>query len=99
MASYEDVAAGRRARLSPQGRSQLREFEHAAKLAAQVMEFRTTSGLTQGELAERSGVSQADISRIERGSANPTEKTLCKIADALDADLCLVPRHPVTASS
>jgi ribosome-binding protein aMBF1 (putative translation factor) len=97
MTRYEDVAALRRAKLSPKGRRQLRQFEQAATLAAQVMEFRTKNGLTQGELADRSGVSQADISRIERGSANPTEKTLCKIADALDADLCLVPRHSVNA--
>lgn len=98
MTSYEDAAALRRAKLSPKGRRQLRQFEQAATLAAQVLEFRTRSGLTQGELADRSGVTQADISRIERGSANPTEKTLCSIADALDADLCLVPRRSIGAS-
>ena len=92
MTSYEDVAGPRRAKLSAKGRRQLRQFEQAATLAVQVMELRAKSGLTQGELADRSGVTQADISRIERGSANPTEKTLCKIADALNADLCLVQR-------
>lgn len=97
MTSYEDVASVRRAKLSAKGRRQLRQFEQAASLAAQVMECRTQGGLTQEELAERSGLTQADISRIERGSANPTEKTLCKIADALDADLCLVPRASVSA--
>lgn len=95
MTSYEDVAEPRRAKLSAKGRRQLRQFEDAATLAAQVLELRANSGLTQGELADRSGVRQADISRIERGSANPTEKTLCKIADALDADLRLVPRSSV----
>jgi transcriptional regulator with XRE-family HTH domain len=35
---------------------------------------------------------QGDISRIERGSANPTEKTLIRIADALGAELKLVDR-------
>jgi DNA-binding XRE family transcriptional regulator len=92
MTSYEDVAGPRREKLSAKGRRQLRQFEQAATLAVQVMELRAKSGLTQGELADRSGVTQADISRIERGSANPTEKTLCKIADALNADLCLVQR-------
>lgn len=92
MTSYEDVAGPRRAKLSAKGRRQLRQFEQAATLAVQVMELRAKSGLTQEELADRSGVTQADISRIERGSANPTEKTLCKIADALNADLCLVQR-------
>ena len=83
--------------LSTKGRRRLCQFEQAATLAVQVMELRAKSGLTQGELADRSGVTQADISRIEHGSANPTEKTLCKIADALNADLCLVQRPYVDA--
>lgn len=97
MTSYEDVAGPRRAKLSAKGRRQLRQFEQAATLAVQVMELRAKCGLTQDELAARSGVTQADISRIERGSANPTEKTLCKIADALNADLCLVQRPFIDA--
>jgi transcriptional regulator with XRE-family HTH domain len=32
------------------------------------------------------------ITRIERGTANPTEKTLVRIADALGADLRFVER-------
>lgn len=95
MTSYEDIAGPRRATLSAKGRRQLLQFEQAATLAVQVMELRASHGLTQAELAERSGVSQADVSRIERGSANPTEKTLGRIAAALDADLCLVPRARV----
>jgi DNA-binding XRE family transcriptional regulator len=74
--SYNKAAAGRRANLSQAGTAQLRE-KH---------------GLTQIQLAERSGIDQGDISRIERGSAMPNEKTLIRIADALSADLMLVPR-------
>jgi transcriptional regulator with XRE-family HTH domain len=58
----------------------------------QVVELREKRGLTQIQLAERSGIDQGDISRIERGSAMPNEKTLIRIADALSADLMLVPR-------
>jgi transcriptional regulator with XRE-family HTH domain len=58
----------------------------------QVVELREKHGLTQIQLAERSGIDQGDISRIERGSAMPNEKTLIRIADALSADLRLVPR-------
>ena len=60
--------------------------------AMQVVELREKHGLTQIQLAERSGIDQGDISRIERGSAMPNEKTLIRIADALNADLMLVPR-------
>ncbi len=58
----------------------------------QVMDLRNTLGLTQAQLAERCGMSQADISRIERGSTNPTARTLQRIADALEVDVCLAAR-------
>lgn len=49
-------------------------------------------GFTQAELAERCGIDQGDISRIERGSTSPTARTLQRIAEALDADVRLVGR-------
>lgn len=56
------------------------------------MALRDRHGLTQRQLAERCGIDQGDISRIERGSTSPTARTLQRIADALDADLRLVAR-------
>ena len=38
----------------------------------------------QKELAEMTGISQGDISRIERGTANPSIKTIQRLATALD---------------
>lgn len=48
-----------------------------------IMKARAQMGLTQKQLSERTGISQADISRIERGTANPSLKTLQRIATAL----------------
>jgi ribosome-binding protein aMBF1 (putative translation factor) len=90
--TYDQVPAARRAALSEAGAAQSVAFEGAYALAVQVMELREKHGLTQAELAKRSGVDQGDISRIERGSAMPNERTLLRIADALDADLRLVSR-------
>ena len=45
--------------------------------------LRKSAGLTQKKLAEKSGFSQALIARIERGSVNPTLRTLQKIHSAL----------------
>ncbi len=56
----------------------------------QIVALREQAGLTQVELAERTGISQADISRIERGATSPTAKTLQRIAEALNADVRLV---------
>lgn len=41
-------------------------------------------GITQSDLAERAGVSQPLIARIESGSVDPRYSTLCKIIRALD---------------
>jgi XRE family transcriptional regulator, regulator of sulfur utilization len=90
--SYDRAVAGRRKRVSGAGRAEARVFEAAYAVAMQVVQLREARGLTQVQLAELSGVDQADISRIERGSAFPNEKTLLRIADALDADLTLVVR-------
>jgi DNA-binding XRE family transcriptional regulator len=52
--------------------------------------------LSQARLAELTGISQADISRIERGKGNPTLNTIRKILDALQLFLtaCPVPSSP-----
>ena len=56
------------------------------------MARRRERNLTQKQLAELSGIDQAEISRIERGQANPTAATLSALTRALDVDLQLVAR-------
>ena len=46
-------------------------------------------GLSQKELSDLTGIDQSDISRIERGIANPSVNTLNRIAKALDAKLLI----------
>ncbi|WP_414720699.1 helix-turn-helix transcriptional regulator [Streptomyces sp.] len=48
---------------------------------------RTELGLTQAELAERAGLTQAKVSRIEGSGTVPTLPLLAKLAKALDATL------------
>jgi transcriptional regulator with XRE-family HTH domain len=45
--------------------------------------LRTEAGLTQEQLADRSGFSQQYISDLERGKSNPTVVTLYELATAL----------------
>lgn len=45
--------------------------------------IRKERGLTQEELAERSGLSQQYLSGLERGKRNPTIVTLYEISQAL----------------
>ncbi|MBQ1406908.1 MAG: helix-turn-helix domain-containing protein [Eubacterium sp.] len=48
---------------------------------------RAERGISQKELAVMTGIDQSDISKIERGTANPSVNTLRRIADALGAEL------------
>ena len=48
---------------------------------------RARKGLSQKELAESTGIDQSDLSKIERGVANPSIGTLNRIAEAMDAEL------------
>ncbi|MET9027612.1 helix-turn-helix domain-containing protein [Nocardia sp. NPDC004168] len=65
----------------------LHEIRLAMELAAAVCNRRTELGLTQAELADRAGPTQAKISRIEGSDAVPTLPLLTKLARALDASL------------
>ena len=50
---------------------------------------RRRAGVSQSELAERAGMSQPSIARLEKGVLSPTVITLDRIARALGADLVL----------
>lgn len=49
-----------------------------------MIDARKQSGLTQQQLSERTGIAQGDISKLERGSANPSIRTLQRLADGMD---------------
>ena len=48
---------------------------------------RERANMTQKELAEKTGIYQADISKLERGIGNPSVSTLKRLADGLGLDL------------
>ncbi len=50
---------------------------------------RETAGMTQKELAEKTGIYQADISKIERGLGNPSVSTLKRLAEGLNMNLLI----------
>lgn len=56
-------------------------------LGLRIKELRAEHGLTQEELAERSGLFRTYMSRIESGSANPTLTMLHQIAGAFPIDV------------
>ena len=61
------------------------EFEVAKAL----IETRVSMNMTQKELAERSGIRQSNISRIESGNCSPTVATLQLLAKGLGKQLSI----------
>lgn len=55
-------------------------------LGARIKSLRRGRGLTQEQVAERTGLSVNYLSRIERGLENPTLDTLLGLAKALKAE-------------
>ena len=56
-------------------------------LADSLIRSREMVGLTQKQLSDKVGIYQADISKIERGLANPSVSTLKRLANGLDVEL------------
>lgn len=54
---------------------------------------RTTAGLSQAEVADRSGTSQATLSAYERGRKQPSVATLDRILRATGSRLAVEPGH------
>lgn len=55
-------------------------------MGARIKSLRRGRGLTQDQVAERTGLSVNYLSRIERGLENPTLGTLLSLAEALKVD-------------
>lgn len=69
-------------------RDEIRTGVERLKVITQIVELREKLKLTQAELAERIGVSQPFIARIENDdTANLSLETLVKIVQALDGQL------------
>ena len=56
-------------------------------IAQAMIDARKESGLTQKQLSERTGIAQADISKLERGNANPSLRTLQRLAAGMGMNI------------
>ncbi len=52
-----------------------------------MIDARREIGLTQKELSERTGIAQGDISKLENGNANPSLRTLQRLAEGMGMQL------------
>jgi len=61
----------------------------ARAVAVQVIAYRAEQGLSQAELAERLGVAQSAVARLESGEHNPAFPTLLRLSEALGVELAI----------
>ena len=54
-----------------------------------LIEARRSSGMTQKELSDLTGIAQGDISKLEKGNANPSLRTLIRLAEGMGMQLKL----------
>jgi len=62
------------------------------KFLTAIRDLRRSRHMTQGELANLIGTTQAYVSKAESGRINPETATLYAIAAALDSEIVFVPR-------
>ncbi|NCA98525.1 MAG: XRE family transcriptional regulator [Clostridia bacterium] len=79
-----------RKRAESQSFDQAFQSENAKlKAAVALIELRKKEGLTQRELAEKTGKPQSTIARIENGNMNATVKLLEEIAQSIGRELVI----------
>lgn len=71
----------------PKLRAEYEALEPEFTIIQAMIDARKKNGLTQQQLAERTGIAQADISKLETGSANPSIRTLQRLAAGMGMTL------------
>lgn len=67
----------------PEFKSEWDELEPEYQVIRAMIEARQEKNITQKELSDLTGIAQADISRLENGNANPSLRTLQRLAAGL----------------
>lgn len=64
----------------PELKAEYDALEPEFSIMQAMIDARKSSGLTQKQLSEKTGIAQADISKLESGNANPSLRTLQRLA-------------------
>ncbi len=74
---------------NPEFKEEWDELEPEYQIIKAMLSSRAEKSMTQKQLADITGISQADISRLENGNANPSLRTLVRLADGMGMKLKL----------
>lgn len=93
--NHEDYVAQREAR-DPAFREACERLRPQFEFRKALIGARIAAGLTQKQLAERMGTSQAAVARLESGTRLPSVDTLYRLAVILGVDFTITPQEPLT---
>lgn len=71
----------------PEFKKEWDNLEPEMEVVRAMIKARTAQNLTQKDLAEKTGINHANISKLENGNMNPSLKLLKRIADGLGMNL------------
>ena len=74
--------------IKPRGQKMLQEF-----IVGELIKARKAMGMSQKELAQRCGLPQSTVGRIEAGLVVPNMLTLAKIAEVLQMEIAVRPKE------
>jgi DNA-binding XRE family transcriptional regulator len=89
--TYDEVK--KRLLSDPETKAAYDALEPEYRIAESMIKARLAKKLTQAELAERAGVKQETIARLESGTSNPTIATISRVATVLGKEIKLVGAH------
>ncbi len=69
---------------NPEFKKEYENIQPEMDIIRAIVDARVSQNLTQRELAERTGINQADISKLENGTRNPSLRLLQRLADGMD---------------
>lgn len=82
---YREEALNR----DPQLKAEYDALEPEYDIIQAMIDARKSQNMTQKELSEKTGITQADISRIERGTRNPSLEMIKRLAKGMGMELKL----------
>ena len=85
MTKFEEYLRGQMA--NPEFKKEYDALEPEFEIIQAMIDARKSTGITQKQLAERTGINQGDISKLENGNANPSIKTLQRLAAGMGKKL------------
>ena len=78
----------------PETKAEFEALRPYYEVVSQIIKARTEQGLTQEDLAVRTGLQRSNISRLESGNYNPSLDLLSRVAKGLGLELHIEFRAP-----